>query len=460
MDALGVEIRKDAWAVAHVKSSLFGARFQRFFLLNGDDAERRIEELKRYISNKGLKGARTALVLPRESAMTGVVRIPAPGAEAVEGVLKFELEKHIPFAPEETLRSFQILKNDRNVFSVLFAAAGKEAVDSVVKMFTGSGIELSCVAPWQTSLYNALYGKGAVRPGRNTAFVWIGAEEIRLEAFESMCPVYSRTMRRSGGKDQWIEEIKKELKFYLTRAGSQERRLDECVVMDGSGHASDDDGVASLLSSEIGLPVEVLRFKDSAPSAAAPAIGAALTALGSSSLDIDLGGGSRSRALMVERRTFALGLLAALLLVFTGASYPVKDWIAERSLAYAISGAEAEKGKAEALAVKLKSTEERIAVLEEIEGSTAGVLDSLRELTEIIPGGTYLTGFEYNGTAKGAIVTIEGVSGRASSVLLRMERSERIKGPEFAGPVVKAPGGKERFRMSFAFAGPLKKEGR
>jgi len=460
MDVLGIEIRKDAWAVAHVKSSLFGVRFQSYFLLNGDDAHRRIEELKGYISDKGLKGARTALVLPRESAMTGVLRIPAPGADAVEGVLKFELEKHIPFAPEETLRSFHILKNDRNIFSVLFAAAGREAVDSAVKMFIGSGIEPSCVAPWQTSLYNALYGKGAVRAGRNIAFIWIGAEEIRLEAFESMCPAYSRTLRRSGGKELWTEEVKKELKGYLTRAGSHERRLDECVVIDGSGHARDDEGVASFLSSELGLPVEVLRLKDRAPGAAAPAIGAALTALGSSRLEIDFEGGSRSLALKAERRTLALGLVAVLLLVFTGASYPVKDWIAERSLAYAISGAEAEKGQAEALVVKLKSAEERIAALEEIEGSTAGVLDSLRELTEIIPGDTYLTGFEYNGAAKHAIVTIEGVSGRASSVLLRMERSERINGPEFAGPVVKATGGKERFRMSFAFAGPLKKEGR
>lgn len=453
MDALGIEIRKDAWAVAHVKSSFLGARFQRFFLLNGESAARRIEELKGYISNEGLKGVRTALVLPWESAVTGVLNVPAPGAEAVEGVIKFELERHVPFAPEETLHSFQIIKGEKNVFTVLFAAAGKDAVDSAVKSLAGSGLDPACVVPWQTSVYNALYSKGALRPRRNTVLVWIGDKEIRLEAFECAYPAFSRSVRIRGGREHWIEEVKKELRFYLTMAGTQGRRLDECIVMDESAGQSDGSGVAHFLSSELGIPAETLKLEYAAPSTAAPAIGAAFTAIGSSRVDIDLAGGSASRASSAWRRTIAFGLAAGALLVITGASYPVKDFLAERSLERAVAGAQEQREKVASIAGVLKPIEEQVKTLEEIEGSTTWALESLRELTETVPDDTYLTGFEYNREAQGYTINIEGVSRRASSVLLKIERSAHVLGPEFTGPVVKDPGGRERFRMKFSSAG-------
>lgn len=455
MDALGIEIRKDAWAAAHVKSSLFGVRVEKLFLLNGEDPDRRLAELNGYLSDKRLKGARVAVVLPRKSAMTGVVKVPAPGTEALEGVLKFELEKHIPFQPEETLRSFHILKKDRNVFTVFFAAAGREAVDAVARRFTGLSSGPASVVPWQAAVYNALFSSKELQPGKNTAFMWIGEQELRLEVFESMYPAYSRTVLISGQKERWIEEVKKELKYYLTLAGACERRLDECRVIDEDGSASSE--LVSFLSSELGLPVEPMRLKYGAYPSAAPAVGAALTALGSSSVAIDLGGSSQKGLPAQRRSTLVLGLLAGLLLVTAGVSYPVKDRIASSRLAAAMSGVEDEKKKIEKHDEMLKTMEGRITALEEIEGSSTGLLEVLKELTILLPRGTYLTGFDYNGAGNtGRTVAIEGVSGRASSVLLKMERSERIKAPEFAGPVVKGPEGKERFRIKFLTSGPGK----
>lgn len=451
MDSLGIAIKKDSWAVAHVKSSFLGVKLHDYFHLTGED-EDRIGQIKRYISDKGLKGPRIAVALQMDSAMTGVVNIPAPNKGAVEGILNFELERHIPFQPEETHRSFQIIKEDKNVFSVFFAAAGRGAIGSVVKKFTSSGLEPSSVIPWQTAVYNCLYAEKALSREKNTLFIWIGSEKLKLEVFESYCPVYSRSLRLKSEKDKWIGEVKKEIEFYMTKCGGNEKRLAECIFINES--ILFDGELSTFLTNELGFQAQSLKLKENAPPSAAPAIGAGLTALGFSRIRIDLGGLHSAGYNPESRRTIALGFFALLLLVTTGASYPIKDWISGKRLEASIADMQYEKKKAEKIAGKLKTIEGRIKTLEEIERSPAGVLETLKELTVLLPRDTYLTGFEYNGADNaGGTINIEGVSGSASSVILTIEHSDLIKTPEFAGPVVKTQDGKERFRIKFAAAG-------
>ena len=75
--------------------------------------------------------------------------------------------------------------------------------------------------------------------------------------------------------------------------------------------------------------------------------------------------------------------------------------------------------------------------------NSGGALDVLKELSVMLPKDTWLTDFEYGE----GVVFIEGFSEKASSQLLKMERSGFVQDVEFAGPVTKGPGGKEHFRI-------------
>ncbi len=96
------------------------------------------------------------------------------------------------------------------------------------------------------------------------------------------------------------------------------------------------------------------------------------------------------------------------------------------------------------LSESLRELDRRIKVLEASDGVAApGPLDVLKELTRLLPDGTWLTGFEY----RDGVVYIDGRSDRASSLILLMERAGLIEDVEFLGKITKGRDGKERFSI-------------
>lgn len=145
------------------------------------------------------------------------------------------------------------------------------------------------------------------------------------------------------------------------------------------------------------------------------------------------------------RLNLALGVVAALLLV-------VSLFIPLLQMNQAIARLEAEVEKAKAAASEvlamrgeLKKRLEEAHFLIEKKEQAPPVIDSLAELTRILPDDTWLQNFEL----KGHTVHIQGESKMASALVGLIEQSEMFRDTTFRSPVTQNPStGRERFQIS------------
>lgn len=456
MDSLGIEIKEGSWSLVHLRSTIFGVKPEGFVRLAGTSDEDKLAELKDYIKGRGMKNPRIAVGLSRGSAVSRVLEIPAPDRSALGGILKFELEKHIPFRLEEACYGYQVLKREKNIFSLFMVAAAKQSVDGTTAMLSSAGFKPVVVGVWQESVFNALFHHKKLSPGKNVAAVSIDGGSLSIDIFSGLSPVFSKCSQVGAPKTEHLAgAVKRELGRALSSAMVTDGRLDEVIVIMDS---ASNDGFPEALADSTGIRVSALKFDDpSMPASAAHALGLALMADGRGKLNISLASDTSPEDTGRSAYTVILTSFVALLLAVVGASYLLRDAVAIKRLESAISEASVEKEKVEALLASLKDSEERSKALDTIKGSyPATSLDLLKELTELLPNDTWLTVFEYsNGTA-----VIEGFSEMSSSLVLKMEKSALLKDIEFTGPVTKSGNGKEHFRIKFSVAdGTLKTAG-
>lgn len=450
MDVLGIETRPNSWSVVHLKSSMFNVEIERFISFTGVTFDERIDELKTYVAEKGLKNVRIAVGLPRESSLSMVLNIPAPKAEAIEGILSYELEKHIPFDPGEVSHGFQVLKKEKKVFSILLAAAKKDIVNSIVSRFEEAGFSPASVATWHASLFNALYYSNNLSPEKNIAFIGLNKGNLTLDIFSDLVPVYSKSISiQAGGgpQEQCLGLLERELNHsLLSLAGPvSKRRLDEGIIISDNEPQAD---FLKELSKEMSMPVRAQGLKElGLPSTAATALGAALSVLGKGRMKINLApisDAAKKKPLYLNN--LILSGIVFLLALFAGSSYLIKDWAAIRGLESTLTEVRLKKDAVQRLIKTEGALAAKIEELEKIDGKNLpGPLDVLKELTTLLPRDTWLTGLDYRGDT----VSIEGYSSRASSLIMKMGKSRFMTDFEFAGPVARASGGKERFRMNF-----------
>lgn len=446
MDLLGIETRKNSWVAVHLKSSPLNVKIEGFISFAGASFEERMAELKAYIADKGLKDVRIAVGLPRESSLSMVLSIPAPKVEAIEGVLTYELEKHIPFDVDEAYHGYQVLKKENKVFSILLAAARKEVVDEVAESFARAGLAPDCIATWQSSLFNAFYHWKNISGGKTTAFIGINEDDITVDVFSDLIPIYSKSINTTEvSKKNWLALIEKELKFSLFCLGGPpgERKLEEGIVI---SEEELNEEFLQTLSDTMDMPVKEMGLQDQGlPSTAAASLGAALCSLGKAQVKINLAPAASVRKVVPLYFTnLFLASVVAALAVVTGFSYLVQDWRALRGLNTSLSDVKERKDEVQGLALKQRGLDRRISSMREIDGKNApSTLDVLRELTGLLPNDTWLTGFYFNGNE----VTVDGYSMRASLLLIKLGESRFLRDVKFSGPVVKAQGGKERFRI-------------
>lgn len=450
MDSLGIEIKEGYWSLVHLRSTIFGVKPAGYVRLTGASDEDKLAELKDYIKGRGMKNPRIVIGLPRGSAVSRVLEIPAPDRSALGGILKFELEKHIPFRLEEACYGYQVLKKEKNIFSVFMVAATKQSVDGMVAMFSSAGLKPAVAGVWQGPVFNALFHLKKLSAGKNVAVVSVDGGSLSIDIFSDLSPVFSKCSQVGALKAEHLAEaIKGELRRALSSAMVTDGRLDEVVVIMDSAA---DDGFLEALAGSTGIRVSVLKFDDPAmPASAVPALGLALMAADRAKLNISLTSDTSPED--ASGRNAYIVMLTALAVFFfavVGASYLLRDAVAIKRLESAISEARVEKEKVETLLGSLKASEERSKALDTIKGSyPATSLDLLKELTELLPNDTWLTVFEYSN----GIAVIEGFSEMSSSLVLKMEKSALLKDVEFAGPVTKSGNGREHFRIKFSVPG-------
>lgn len=443
MNAVGIEIGKNFWTVTHLEAAILGLKLKGYFTIDtGTDSEK-AAIVKKFITEAGITDARITIGFDRFNSITKVLSLPAPDRDSVEGMLKFEIEKHIPFSIDDANYDFQIIESKKGVQIVTAAAIKKEVTEKILDVFRGTGLKVDSVITDKLALHNALHYLKKLPKDRSLIFMHVNDDLIVIETYGAGIPIDSRSIKRRDRGD-WIKAVIRELKFAELSAKAQTGKIPSQIIF--SSEAPIDESIISALKSDIETPLIVDSFKlpDGSAVKNPVSFGLALRSLEKGPLRLNIFKG------LVKKDSATVPLFnikyAAIALVFalvTGASYLIQDRLVLARLDSAIEAVGVKGDDLNGLRKRFKTIEERITVLEGTDYKGLQSLNILNGLAANMPKGTWITGFDFSESE----ISIEGYSEQASGLLISLEQSGIVKEVEFSGPVTKISDGKERFRL-------------
>lgn len=421
--------------------------------LRGDREQARQEEaeglLGEYVARNRLAGSAARLCVPADRVYTARLSFPPLGDRDLRAALELELERLFPVPPSRLRFGWRRLRtvSGGRAVHLIVAAAPSSYLERWEEISSRAGLSLRGAVPagWAVSSACLLAGGGGGSSailrdagGAVEGTVLAAGEPVfasSRECPEESMPAVGLSLLEDGmvdapglGEEGPVPLIAPPGWFgkegpgfpagkdrFLLQEGFESRAA---KAMDGSGAAGEQLPVWRVLG----------------------AFGAA-----ADGKTIDLlaqhGDGAGSRAARV-----AVGVLAALT-VLLAAAWPAAVAVrTSRELARLDAGIEAVRPAAaeveEALA-DLARVEERIAVLGAAAEGRGETLAILRELTERLPQGTWLTGLRIEERK----VEIDGLSPSASEIFPLLTREGRFRGVEFASPTTRQPDNLERFRI-------------
>lgn len=443
MNAIGIEIGKNCWTVTHLERSLLGLRLRGYFTSNtGTDSEK-AAFIKKMLTEAGATEASITIGLDRFNSITKVLTLPAPDHESVEHMLKFEIEKHIPFSINEANYDCQIIESKKGTQTVALGITKKEVTEKVFDVLRGAGLEPDCVVTDKLALYNTLRYLKKVPKDSGLIFVHANNDLVAIETYGARIPIDSRSIKRRDRGD-WIKAVIRELKFAELSAKAQTGKVPSQIIF--SSEAPIDESIISALKSDIETPLIVDSFKlpDGSVVKNPVSFGLALRSLEKGPLRLNIFKGlvkkDSSTAPLFNIKYAATALAFALV---TGVSYLIQDRLVLTRLDSAMAEIQEKGDDVKGLKKKLKSIEQRISAVEGTDNKAFESLNILNGLAANMPKGTWITGFDFSETW----IEIEGYSEQASGLLISLEQSGIVKEVEFSGPVTKTTDGKEHFRL-------------
>ncbi len=409
------------------------------------------EKLAGLLSRLPKRPSLVTVGLPRRCVTMRSVSMPAVGEEELKGIVDYEVERHIPFPPEETQYDFQVLERNAEQATVLLAAARKEEVGRYLSLLQEAGITptavgVSTFASLNTLLYNQARDAEPVR-----ALIDLRNGEAELGLAQQGILRYSRclTLGEAAPLDVLTPELAALFTHLEANGGQQAGRISVAGMGAGKGD------LLRHLAERTGLEVEFLHpFRRISASGVEPhaahslgaAVGLALNGLVTLPLDIDL----LPKELAPPRRdrnvTTTLRLLA--LIAVLGLAYLVNDAIRERraltELTAVLNQVQAEAAKVELLKGEVGVLASQITTLEKIDREEIRKLDALKELISVLPKGVTLTLFSVDGRE----TRLSGsISGSASDLISVLEQSPIFENVGFSSPVASRGAENQEFQI-------------
>lgn len=413
------------------------------------DAERPAEALRAELDRRHVATRRVALGLPRQSAIVKPIELPLVAGELRE-MLRFELERHLPFPADDAPFDFALLPPEARARAgappatarrVVIAAAERRTVDTALRV-----AEEARLRP--VSLTVACHDLVAlVTPPRGARVVWVHGLGERAEVvfLEGRRVTLSRTLPAGEGP-ALVDEIRRSLAV---------TRWPACDALWTSG-----DGLREPTAlAGLGAPVTEPPWRRRAGERLATL---PETGRGAAELAVAVAARRRGRPLdllppRLRPRRATRGQLATVVsaLVTLGAGLAallVPGHLEARRLAdlnARVAALNAEVRAVEQSMAELERKRRLVDTIQSLDAEALRPLPVLRELTELLPAEAWLTALTLD--ARG--VELTGQAGAASALIPLLENSPRLERVEFASPVTRGRE-REQFRIRAAWQAP------
>jgi Tfp pilus assembly protein PilN len=432
---LGLLLRGDRLiaAVSH------GPRFETFVV----DAEQPAVALRAELEHRRLAPRTIALGLARANVTVKPIELPSINGD-LRDMVKFELERHLPYGAEEASFDCLALPDDREgggtgSRQVVIAAADRRIVDAAMRLAEDAQLR-------PVSITVAVHNLPALVPRqREGRIVWVHRLEDSAEVLflAGSSPVLSRVVTNDGNI---AEEVRRS--FGPIRWRSCDAIWVSGVAADETQHAL---GVLGAPAGEPPYRDDVRAHLDTVPE----------ESRGETMLALAVAWGGRGRPLellapalrprhLTHNQLVTGGLAAAAVLLAIGALM-TPGWRASRQLSSVntqIAGLDTEVKAVEKVLDELGRRRRLLALIRSIESSSVRPLPVLRELTELLPNDAWLTMLSLD--TKG--VELTGQAQAAASLIPLLENSARLERVEFSSPVTRGRD-REQFRIRAAWEG-------
>ncbi len=439
-DVVGLAPRDGRIEVAAVRRRRTGRpRLLAGFTVTAD--EDAAAAIRARLREAGVRARRAHVSLPRRMVVAKAIELPAvPGADLAR-MVRFELERHLPFPATDAVFDFEPFATDAGPVRVLLVAIERRVQERLTDVVSQAGLAARLVGVGIHGIARLLAREDPVR-GR--LVVWAEAAEAELAAVVGGRVVASRAFPLPAEPaDARARALGDELTRTLAALSPADRaELVEVVV---TGQAPGGLGWAEL-PVRVGGPPAIAPGGVDDPGL--PALAAAL--------ERPARGEPVANLLPEELRprpfpwpVAATAALAALTLAL-GTAIPAVTLVRERR---ALAALDAEVARlapavrhAEQLAGELERARREATALRGFETAGVRALPLLRELTEALPGDVWLT----NLSADRNGLELAGFANAASQLISLLEGLPTLERVEFISPVTKGRD-REQFRLKAAW---------
>jgi Tfp pilus assembly protein PilN len=422
-----------------VVAAVRGARADAFVV----EASEPASALRAELDARKLRARSVAVGLPRGAVVVKPVDLPEVAGEVAE-MVRFELDRHLPFAADDAPFDFIPLPAERGVAGapaarrVLVAAADRRVLDAALRIAQDAGLRPVSATVGAHDLL------ALVDPPRKRHVVWVHrvGGEADLLFLDGATLLLSRQVPVADEA-----AIVSELRRSFTVTGWR-----GCDAVWLSGDAAAPGAPMTSPLADLGVPVTTPPW-----TARAERLRAHLPEDGRGALELALAvaAGRRARPLdlipaglrprRVTRPQLATAGTAALAAVLAAAALLVPGYRDLQRLDVVgaqITRLEPEVRAVEQIRGELERRKKLLETMETLEANSIRPLPVLRELTELVPNDAWLTLLTLD--AKG--VELTGQAAAASALIPLIENSPRLERAEFASPVTRGRD-REQFRI-------------
>jgi Tfp pilus assembly protein PilN len=428
---------RDVQLVAHAVCSIEQG-------IHGEEKSTAVSKLiKGFLRESRISPVSVFLGIPRSNAILRYLELPIAVKENLRETMGYELEKHVPFSPEEVYFDFQIISEDKSTdrLQLLLVVVKKQTLSTVLAVSEHLGFGISGVGLTATALADYFSWRNKKENATVRSFIFLGQHHIELGLVKDGMLRHSRDLSRNEGVIEAIPAALSKMRLDFVKV---DEPLD--TVLCGM---EKDDPLLERLNNMGGLALhQVDLSRTQIPSTALmAAYGLALKGVRKTSMDINLLP-STLRKKPSKFKLYALFGLASLVLLgalaWGGGVFFQRQWTLD-NLDGEIQKLESKLKKFEQLKTDKQIIEGRINYLNTLRQGGPPVLDILRELSERVPKDAWLSRFNFS--EKG--IELEGEATSASELIPLLEASPLFGDVAFLSAIRKQ-GNKDKFRIGLS----------
>ncbi|NOZ68962.1 MAG: pilus assembly protein PilM [Deferribacteres bacterium] len=481
---LGMEFREDSVTVTYLRNTFSGLTLlsSSVFALRDDDGT--VNEIREYMGGQGVNVRRVFVSIPDKWAITRFIQVPpvkGKGRAALADLMKFEIERHIPFRIEDVTYDFQFMDEVGGTGSAVFVALHKNRQDFVREFLEKLSLQPYSITISSFAVLNTIELSGVPVGGWQEVTGIVRKSDILGKKGETDICLY---MDRAGAglailgnglcmhlrhfdidTRQPSDDLPDDICGYIARVRS-DFRIESFNKLILAGEAS--SGYAEKITEKLrenNVPVESItdfrgRLRDTDITGLESSVGACLAGLGAGTYRINLlphkRGYAITRIAPLTTKMFLVLILIMAAGIFTTEALKQKKYLAE--MGEILKKNEPAVSALERISSDTALLKKRSAFLKNIKENEIA-LEILAELTAVLPKEAWITTLNYKGfdirdpEKGGRELIISGFADSSSSLIPILEDSPFFEKVEFVGTIKKTRG-KEQFKLKARIVRP------